>query len=89
MKTLSEFTVDYDEFDFKYYLVHRACESIEQPVNTEMPASSANLVDIINMAKEHMKSYHNVDLDKFDAQDCPRAADHLILEVCDNCGHES
>ena len=89
MKTLSEFTVDYDEMDFHYYLVHRACESIEQPVNTELPASSANLVDIIKMAKEHMREYHGVDLDKFDPQDCPRASEHIFLEHCDNCGYES
>lgn len=89
MKSLSEFSVDFDEVDGKYYLVHRACESIEMEINVELPASSADLVTTIRMAKDHMKELHGVDVDRFDPADCPTVNDHLLVEFCGNCGYSS
>lgn len=89
MKSLSEFAVDFDEVDGKYYLVHRACESIEAPVNPELPAASPDLVTCIDMAKAHLKELHGVEVDRFDPQDCPTANDHIIVEFCGNCGYSS
>ena len=89
MKSLSEFSVDLDEIDNVYYLVHRACESLETPINPELPGTSADLLQCIDIAKAHLKEVHGVDVDRFDPQDCPTANDHIIVEFCGNCGYSS
>jgi len=89
MKTLSEFTIDFDEIDNLYYLVHRACESIETPVNVELPASSPDLLDCIVMAKAHMKDVHSVDIEESDPNDCPNASLHFLTKRCETCGHSN
>jgi hypothetical protein len=84
---LKEFTIDYDEIDYLYYLVHRGCESVEMAVNNELPASSATLWESIQMAKKHMKEVHNVDLEKTGPDDCGNSAFHFLNERCEICGY--
>jgi hypothetical protein len=89
MKTFEEFTLDYDEIDYLYYLVHRSCDSLELPINTELPAHTPDLAHCIELAKHHMKEMHSVDLDAFDPNDCPKSSEHFLYEHCDNCGYST
>lgn len=82
-----EFVVEFDNHDNRYYLTHRGCPEYILLENDPEVGHSPNLNECYATALKHMEEAHNVR--RFDASNCPTAADHAVVEFCGNCGYSN